>query len=35
MHQILIRPLINEKMTNLTADKSKNGFIVKSKTKKI
>lgn len=35
MHQILIRPLITEKMTNLTADKGKYGFIVNPKANKI
>jgi large subunit ribosomal protein L23 len=36
MHQILIRPLITEKMTNLTADQSnKYGFIVNTKANKI
>jgi len=28
MHQILIRPLITEKMSNLTADQNKYGFLV-------
>jgi len=36
MHQILIRPLITEKMTNITADQSnKYGFIVNTKANKI
>ncbi|MGQ9797806.1 MAG: 50S ribosomal protein L23 [Ignavibacterium sp.] len=35
MHQILIRPLITEKMTNLTANKGKYGFIVNPKANKI
>ncbi len=36
MHQVLIRPLITEKMTNLTADQSnKYGFIVNTKANKI
>ncbi len=36
MHQILIRPLITEKMTNLTADHgNKYGFIVNTKANKI
>lgn len=35
MHQVLIRPLITEKMTNLTADKGKYGFIVNPKANKI
>lgn len=36
MHQILIRPLITEKMTNLTADQSnKYGFVVNTKANKI
>lgn len=35
MHQILIKPLITEKMTNLTADKGKYGFIVNPKANKI
>ena len=34
MHNILVRPLITEKMTNLTADQAgKYGFIVSSKSK--
>ncbi len=35
MHQILIKPLITEKMTNLTADEGKYGFIVNPKANKI
>ncbi len=36
MHQVLIRPLITEKMTNLTADHgNKYGFIVNTKANKI
>lgn len=35
MHQILIRPLITEKMTKLTSDKGKYGFIVNPKANKI
>lgn len=36
MHQVLIRPLITEKMTNITADQgNKYGFIVNTKANKI
>ena len=35
MHQVLIRPLITEKMSNLTADEVKYGFIVNPKANKI
>ena len=35
MHQILIKPLITEKMTNLSADEGKYGFIVNPKANKI
>ncbi|GAB4292827.1 MAG: 50S ribosomal protein L23 [Ignavibacteriaceae bacterium] len=35
MHQILIKPLITEKMTNLTADQAKYGFIVNPDANKI
>jgi large subunit ribosomal protein L23 len=35
MHNILIRPLITEKMTNLTADQGKYGFLVNPKSNKI
>ena len=35
MHQILVRPLITEKMTNLTADHSQYGFLVNPKSNKI
>ena len=35
MHQILIRPLITEKMSNLTADQNKYGFLVIPKANKI
>ena len=35
MHQILIRPLITEKMTNLSAEKGKYGFVVNPKANKI
>ncbi len=35
MHQILIRPLITEKMSNLTADQSKYGFLVIPNANKI
>jgi large subunit ribosomal protein L23 len=35
MHQILIRPLITEKMTNLGADQQKYGFLVNPKSNKI
>lgn len=35
MHQVLIRPLITEKMSNLTADQSKYGFLVNTKANKI
>lgn len=35
MHQVLIRPLVTEKMTNLTADKGQYGFLVNPKANKI
>jgi large subunit ribosomal protein L23 len=35
MHQILIRPLITEKMSDLTAEKSQYGFLVNPKANKI
>ena len=35
MHQVLIRPLITEKMSNLTADKMQYGFIVNHRANKI
>lgn len=35
MHQILIRPLITEKMTNISAEQGKFGFIVNPKANKI
>ena len=35
MHNILIRPLITEKMTNLSADQGKYGFLVNPKSNKI
>ena len=35
MHQVLIRPLITEKMSDLTADQSKYGFLVNPKANKI
>jgi large subunit ribosomal protein L23 len=35
MHQILISPLITEKMTNITADNGKYGFLVNPKANKI
>lgn len=35
MHEILIRPLITEKMSNLTADYNKYGFLVIPKANKI
>lgn len=35
MHQILISPLITEKMTSITADKGKYGFLVNPKANKI
>ena len=35
MHQILIRPLITEKMSDLTADQSNYGFLVNPKANKI
>ena len=35
MHQILISPLITEKMTNRTADKGKYGFLVNPNANKI
>jgi large subunit ribosomal protein L23 len=35
MHEILIRPLITEKMTTLAADQGKYGFLVNPKSNKI
>ena len=35
MHDVLISPLITEKMTNLTADKGKYGFLVNPESNKI
>jgi large subunit ribosomal protein L23 len=35
MHEILVRPLITEKMTNINADKGKYGFLVSPKANKI
>lgn len=35
MHEILVRPLITEKMTNLTAEQGKYGFLVNPKANKI
>jgi large subunit ribosomal protein L23 len=35
MHEILIKPLITEKMTNLSADTGKYGFIVNPRSNKI
>ncbi len=35
MHQILISPLITEKMTNISADQGKYGFIVNPAANKI
>ncbi len=35
MHSVLISPLITEKMTNLTADKGKYGFLVNPNANKI
>lgn len=35
MHNILIKPLVTEKMTNLTADKGQYGFIVSTEANKI
>ena len=35
MHQILIRPIITEKMTSLNAEQSKYGFLVNPKANKI
>jgi large subunit ribosomal protein L23 len=35
MHDVLISPLITEKMTNLTADKGKYGFLVNPNSNKI
>lgn len=35
MHDILISPLITEKMTNITADGGKYGFLVNTKSNKI
>ncbi|PJA99509.1 MAG: 50S ribosomal protein L23 [Ignavibacteriales bacterium CG_4_9_14_3_um_filter_30_11] len=35
MHQVLVKPLITEKMTNLSADQGKYGFIVNPNANKI
>ncbi len=35
MNQVLIRPLITEKMTNISADSGKYGFLVSTKANKI
>ena len=35
MKEILIKPLITEKMTNLTADQGKYGFLVNTKINKV
>ena len=35
MHQVLISPLITEKMTNINADSGKYGFLVNPKANKI
>lgn len=35
MHQVLIKPLITEKMTNLSADEGKYGFIVNPRSNKV
>jgi large subunit ribosomal protein L23 len=35
MHDVLISPLITEKMTNLASDKGKYGFLVNPKSNKI
>ena len=35
MHQVLISPLITEKMTNITTDNGKYGFLVNPKANKI
>lgn len=35
MHNVLISPLITEKMTNLAADQGKYGFLVNPKSNKI
>ncbi len=35
MHEVLISPLITEKMTNLSADKGKYGFLVNPNANKI
>ncbi len=35
MHNILVRPLITEKMTNLSADGGKYGFLVNHQSNKI
>lgn len=35
MHDVLVSPLITEKMTNLTADTGKYGFLVNTKANKI
>lgn len=35
MNQVLVRPLITEKMTNISADSGKYGFLVNPKANKI
>jgi len=35
MNQVLVRPLITEKMTNISADSDKYGFLVNPKANKI
>jgi len=35
MHEVLISPLITEKMTNITADLGKYGFLVNPKANKV
>jgi len=35
MHDVLIKPLITEKMTNLTADSGQYGFLVNPKSNKV
>lgn len=35
MHTTIIKPLITEKMTNITADKGKYGFLVNTNSNKI
>ena len=35
MHQVLVRPLITEKMSDITAEQNKYGFIVNPRSNKI